>query len=366
MFIYKLLKNPFFYFILLLTLAESLAWVFFPYRNAPKSSEVSRKPHIRRAWPEFFRGREEHPKKEPLIVIISHSQGVGGEIRDPEKVYAAYLQNEFLKHGIPGRVENWSAAGLVTTDLEILSIKAVQRKADLVIFAVNYRNINPMRLVNLDYPNSDLALLAGDPSLWPYLSGTLFFTNVTWDDILKKFFYLHSFLLRTRFVFYDSLTAAVPPGWHQAVFGKEMEVVKFQDIRDRPAADQEKKQPFMFLNPLLVRDVSNKDTEMKIRFPVFQRFYPLLYQRMKKGGVPFLWVWTPVAMEALPEKAALDMPLLNEEFSKVVRNSGVRCLDLSGAVPTERFLGFAHMDEEGHRLFSQLLFPEIVRELRKR
>jgi hypothetical protein len=276
------------------------------------------------------------------------------------------LQNELRKRGLPGRVENWSAAGLVTTDLEILSIKAVQRKADLVIFAVNYRNINPMRVVNLDYPNSDLALLAGDPSLWPYLSGTLFFTNVTWDDILKKFFYLHSFLLRTRSVFYDLLTVAVPPGWHQAVFGKEMEVVKFQDIRDRPPAHQEGSRPFMFLNPLLVRDVSVMEIEKKMRLPVFQRFYPLLYQRMQKGDVPFLWVWTPVAMGALPEKAAQDLPLLNEAFSKVVRNSGVRCLDLSQAVPTKHFLGFAHMDEEGHRLFSQLLFPEIVRELRQR
>ncbi len=102
----RLSRSAFPWFVLLLAVGEILAWRGLPYQLGPKADETTRNPTKHRGWPEYLDVEDD---ERPLVVLISNSQGVGGEIDDRNSIYPAVLSERLAREGF--RFENWSTGG---------------------------------------------------------------------------------------------------------------------------------------------------------------------------------------------------------------------------------------------------------------
>jgi hypothetical protein len=357
----NIVRSPFLWFLVFLVCAETFAATVSPYRDTPPSGQSRRNRFGERGWPEYLQSIT--PQRKPLIIIISNSQGVGREIRDPADLYAARLEKKLNAENIPAQVENWSCSGLRTTEIELLSIRAAQRRPDLVIFIMTYKNLDAENLWGLNYPSSDIPLLAGDPSFWPYFSDTLFMEKTTPHDILKNFFYLQSRFLRGRFFFYDRLEWSLTRQWQLIIFGKEWRRKKNNSTIDFENYAQN--QPFKrgaYLSDAAapIRLGLGPDSFIKQEF-TFSRLYPTIHRRLTQNNASVLWVWSPVAWKTLQSVELKKMENFYERCDALIKAEGGDSLDLTRSLTNEYFFNLSHLDSKGHELLSEKLAAKVIR-----
>jgi len=354
----RILQSPFGWLILIILILEAFAAIKVPYARQPKASTVYRNPTPHRGWPEYIKGQKGPHRK--LVIIISNSQGIGWESARPESLYTAELEKEFALLNIPVEIENWSNGGITTPDIELLSFKAIQRKPDLLLFILGYNNFDFPPQLYLDYSPSDINLLAGEPSFWPYLKDTTFFKNTTFDDIMRRFLLIHSALARSRIALYDALAEHIPLEYHKYIFGHSREpLIRLDEALERRPRSRPLPPPKHILELANLALPALPVENMRQRLETFNIFYPMLNKRLSKNHIPFIWVWMPVASEVFPRESKRVMRVFEIETGKLIHNSTAKYIDLTYALPGKYFYMLNHLDEDGHKALSKILLPII-------
>jgi len=355
----SLFKSAFFWFFALLFLGELAAYALLPYRSHPHAGEVYRNPTDKRAWPEFVSGGAAADKR--LVVLISSSQAVGKEMQEAEKIYFAILKNALEKEFPSVSIENWSSGGIRTVDLDLLTLRAAERRADLVVFVLASVNFDPPSKLNLGYPQSDIDLLAGRPSSWAHLEDTVFYPSLTVHDIAKRCLTLESSLLRSRNDALDAMALAIPSRKHGSVFGHVISPGTRLDAYrgEGPAAPPEREDYLVSGKKL----GGLKPSELDERLATFRSFHLTARRRFSDGNIRAVWVWMPIARDIFDEETIAAMESFNREASEIIRGAGADVFDLTWSIPTERFLTRSHLDERGHGLMAGMMLEILEDEL---
>ncbi len=159
----------------------------------------------------------------PLAVLISNSQGAyNGD--DASVLYPALLQTRM--HEV--RLENWSTDGIRSDrklELVIWRKALASRGAKLIVIVLGATSIDPPQLATIDYGNTDIDLLLGEPSLWRTLCGGLTFAQIDRDQFAARLLRAHVPLVRARTAFRDKLAVMVPPECtaHPPLFGRHLD-----------------------------------------------------------------------------------------------------------------------------------------------
>lgn len=352
-----LTRSPFLWFAFLLAALEVLSWQTSPYRLGRKADQTTRNATKHRGWPEYLDVKDD---KAPLVALISNSQGVGGEIEDRNAIYAASLKDHLARRGF--RFENWSTGGLRTTEIELLTMKAVQRGVDHLVLVLTVNNFDPDEQLNLDFPFSDITLLAGEPSLWPELRDSLFISNTRFEDLAVRFMARWSSLVRSRIAVTDLVAAHLPLEWHRLALGHEVRPgSRLDDLESPeislyfPAIDVTEEQlarrrAMLNTNP---RDYDPDGIERRLE--TFERLYPILRERAKRSGMRLTWVWNPLAPGSTTDEGRSVRNSFIERASRTIERGGSRSHDLSDSMKSGYFLSHGHFNEDGHREFARMM-----------
>ncbi|MBW2276979.1 MAG: hypothetical protein JRF63_05765 [Deltaproteobacteria bacterium] len=368
----KLVGNAFVWFVPLLLVLELVAWYALPYSRHPRASEVERNPTDHRAWPEYLRAGDENSGK--LIVLLSASQAVGKEIEDPQLIYPALIRRELERRDSELRLENWATGGTRTVDIELLSMKAVQRGADLVVLGFSFRNFDRKDKLDLDYPFTDVNLFAGDPRFFGELEDTTFAGVTEAEDVLQRSAKLGSSLARSRVAVIDAIVERTPLSWHRWVVGRFVRPrPRLDDARDPAGSLFWADQADALAEWQVIEDrrrllrkrhgVRVSKGELAERLETFRVFHEALTRRFERSGTRSVWVWLPMKTSLLPSESLKNVRWFYSETTEIVEATGVRCHDLHDAIPSERFLTPGHVDEPGHELLAESMLELIGFEL---
>ena len=347
--------------LLILVLLEPAAFYFLPYRDHPAAGDVYRNPTDKRAWPEYL--RERAGARDRLVVLIGNSQAVGKEILDPGDIYFGLLKKQLSLGGYPVALENWSSGGLRTVDVELLSIQAIKRRAAQIIFVLSYRNVDHPFQLRLDYPSSDINLLAGDPFFWPYLRDTTFYPNTSLHDLLRRFFILHSNLLRLRIPIYDMLAAHLPSTVHRYVFGYRILPREQLDPTPRAPHVERVVDPRYLVEADEAEKLPITGPDMLLRLATFTRFLDSLELRFSGTGIKCSLAWMPLARSSMDDAGHARLQSFIEAANRAAGAKGMDTYDFTDLVPGSNFYTYSHMDAQGHRLLAEALLPIILNEL---
>ncbi|MCK9460910.1 MAG: hypothetical protein M0R80_14830 [Proteobacteria bacterium] len=362
----RLVRSAFFWFAALLTLGELAAWRTLPYRLVPTADVAIRNPLKHRGWPEYLDASE---GGRPLVVLISNSQGVGAEVDDPHKIYAAALRRHLSAKGYA--FENWSMGGLRTTEVELLTLEAARRRAVQVLMILTVNNFDPPARVDLKFPFSDLTLVAGSPAHWTRLSGTRFMARSSFEDLAVAFVELSSSLARSRLAVTDLVAARVPLNAQPLIVGRE--------VRPGPRLDGLRDPDVSMYFPS--RDLTEQELgrrrgarrgkvqewvadQADLRLETFRAVYPGIRARLAESGTSLTWVWNPIAPSAAAGDALAARDRFIEAATTLIEDSGATCHDMTGVIEPEHFETLGHFDEDGHREFAQVLLPVVDAALR--
>ncbi len=372
----KILSSAFFWFFLFLVLAEIMAYFVSPYHKQLRAGEVARNPLHRFGWPEYVCQKEDQPSSK-LVVLISNSQGVGREVSNPDEIYFAYLRKKLRAKYPDCHLENWSCSAVRTSDWELLARQAIQREAYLVIFLLSYKNIDFLSQVNLDFPaaNSDVYLLAGDPWLWPKLSHSFLFSQLSYLDIARAFGCRSFHLRRAQKMVHTYIAKKTDRAQHPFIFGQHITPFKPLD-QLKNFSQQESQLNWAKKNNQWMLEGRKKsyirereklrssyfcpsDEEITEREYTFDHLSPALFADFHKKQTKALWLWMPLAHEVIPSNSLERIEKFHQRMEKTLEKYNVPCVDLTRCVPTQNFLTYSHLDFKGHILLSELLLPLI-------
>ncbi len=354
-------RGPFFWLVLLLLGAECLLRWALPYRLVPNAGEAIRNPLSYRGWPEYL---DTPDQGRPLVVLISHSQGVGEEISDPSTIYAARLRAHLAARDIG--FENWSCHGLGLIELDLLTMRALKRGADLLLLVLATRHFRQPDTEEIA-PLSDISLTAGDPSQWPRLPGSLTMLRLDLDDVLERSVSLHSALARSRIALFDWAAESVPLRWHEVLLGHERDgygprldrfaagggslLVPARDVNDAERSTRQARRIGVVPEP---RRRSNET-----QFPAI---YRKLAAHLQGTDTRWAWVWCPID-PARPQGRRHSDPAFIAAAIREIEHSGHPSHDLSDALDSSSFTTQFHFTEEGHAELARLLKQIIDDEL---
>ncbi len=361
----RLAKSPCSWCVLFLGLAELVARLASPYGEARPAADSPRNAWNRRGWPEYTRAPA--TPADPLVVLLGNSQALGLELHDPEACYPARLDTRLRERHPGGRLENWASVGLRATELEVLSLQAVDRGADLLVVALSYKNFDGPGAVVLDYGGADIDLLAGRPGLWrPLLETTLTGERTSLDDLFVRAIQLGSGLGRMRRPLLDAAARNLELPHHRMVFGHPT-------ARQFPAGWAEDGGPLPSIQvareawrrgrgrqAILRRLETVSADHLAAPLNACRAVIDRLVARAEAAGLPLLWVWVPMDTGGLPESMANLVETFHARASFVLREHGVPVVDLAGLVPTEEYVSLTHFDGDGHARMTRELLPAIL------
>ena len=365
--------GTFVWFALLLLAAELLAAWRLPYRHLPRAADVPRNVRSHRGFPEYLQPPERRPGpvrgERPLAVVIGNSQAVGVELGDPEGIWFAHLRRRLSADaagGAPVHVENWSHGGLRTGELELLTLAALERGPDLLVFVLHFRNFDPLDDLRLSATSSDVPLLAGRPSLWPGLRGTLIEGELDLDARLLKAVLLHSSFARMRNPVLDRLSHVVPPPWHRAVFGHRRDPGDvFHEGRRHSTEGMptlERRARWVAqggLDEALEEIARLDDVRVGRRAASATAVTASIARLAAAQGTPVVWVWGPVDGSVIPDALADRPRAFYAAATGAARATGARVVDLTDALPHDAFVSLTHFGVEGHQAMAALMEPVI-------
>jgi len=347
----KVFNTPFPWFLLILVVFESAAWLLSPYRQQPIAAEVVRNATTWRGWPEYLRSPV--PKRS-TVAIISNSQGVGREMSDPADIYPAQIRSMAREQGLPFTVENWSLEGIRLAEVEMLTMQAVKRQVSLLVLVLSPGSLDASRRLSLDYGASDVDLTAGDPALWPLLMHSSLREYITVHDVLKRSIFFHSSFARSRIPVHDMAASWLDPPVHRTFFGQRKIRFAHLDLAqslERPARIPRQRRYMPAERWRQLMEIQHR--------PVFEALFGPLQERLRVAKVRLLWVWMPLPQGYAGEAAVKGIQEFQADLCKSIDDAGFTCVDLSDAVPDDDFLTFyqwTHLSKQGHRLFAERLF----------
>jgi hypothetical protein len=357
----QLVGSAFFWFAAFLALGDIAAGFCLPYRLVPNAEEAIRNPLKHRGWPEYL---DADSGGRPLVVLISNSQGVGGEIDDSRKIYAAALRDHLAESGFA--FENWSMGGLRTTEVELLTIEAARRRATHVLMLLTVNNFDVGERVDLKFPFSDLKLLVGSPGNWPHLHGAIFRERASFDDVAAAFLGFSSDLVRSRIAVEDLAGSRIPLKLHPLTLGREVRPgERFDAMRDPnvsiyfPAVDDVALELKRRRDARIGQPVEWAADQVDARLETFRAVYPGIRSRLAASGTGLTWVWHPLAPGSSVGESLVARDRFLASATALIAGSGGTCNDMTDAVNARFFMDQGHFDEAGHREFARMLLPIV-------
>lgn len=335
----------------------------------PYDTEVNRRSiNVDIGWPEYLEGDGE--EYENLGVLISNSQGASYELDDDNLIYFKYLKDS-LQSIIPDlKMVNWSVPGIRTVDVELLTLQAINRGADFIIYVLGPGNFDAVEDINLDFSSTDVNLLAGKPGFWPLEKHTIYGQNTDLDDRFKRFISLHSALARSRETVYEYAKLDVPLDDHLFLFGNyyRMDI----DVNDADLNQVWKTldQPSLMPNRKkeLKRIVKNKDLDNdknKGSAQTLAMFNENMQKLFEDGETKIIYVSAPgphFKFEGIPRPGIVNFSEVFE--SMPIDSSFTSRHNLWDAADQSYFhKKTTHLNKSGHLYFSSLLFSLIKDEL---
>jgi hypothetical protein len=346
-------------------LAEVAAALWSPYREIPRASQAIRNPSMTRGWPEYTAGPKNPPRD--LVVLITHSQGVGREHSDPNVIYPTAVRQSLAQRA---DFESWACGGLRTPEIEALVVQAVRRKARLVILALAPTNLDPLERLSLRYPSTDAPLLVFDPVNWALARRTLAWHHTSAADLLALAGKRWSALLRSRSVFEDALSEELPPELAPIAFGRRVPPVERLDDLARPGSAYWGPPTYALLafreeqrqKGRAVRHYSAEDIEA--RLATFRLLAARLRALSRDRGPELLWVFTPFDHSRVSSETLSYLGRFFGEAKEILDEHEFPHVDFHSLVPQARFVTAGHLDEAGHGLFATAMTQAIEHALR--
>jgi hypothetical protein len=359
-FLPSLAANSFVWFAIFIALGEYLAFSISPLEQVSTAAEMIRNPlgRIRIGWPEYLDA--DTPPSKKLVVIVTNSQGYAKEYPSDE-IYPYLLKARLEEFRPDLHVENWAVPGLRAIEADLLAILAAEREAALVLFLVNRALIDTPDHLNLDYPDSDVSLVAGDPRLWPDVLNSSVDRSSIADVLLLKSAMLYSNFIRGREILHRRLEMMRPHPWGMFLY---------RDYGKRRIERAEKRNRRRGCT-----DCPASDRRDSRRILGLDRLARSIGRRFERNKVNSLWVWQPKpkvarAMRraerrvARARDGAAHGSSLVKAANQILTERGLGPLDMRADIPIEDFRkNSTHFTPSGHRAMADLLFPILVREL---
>jgi hypothetical protein len=361
----RLFHRAAFWLCLFVLFAEGLSAWLSPYGEIPSATEAIRNPSMTRGWPEYTAGPR-RPRRD-LVVLVTHSQGVGRESAESSLIYPARVRQE-----LSGRAdfESYACGGLRTAELESLLVQAMGRGARLVLLAISPSNLDPPEHLSLRYPGTDAPLLAFELMNLPLSRHTLSFRHTSGSDRLVLAARSHSALLRSRTAIEDALTGEVPQVYAPMAFGRWVSPVERLDALEHSGSAYWQPPDAALLafrqeqseKGRSVRSYSAQDFQTRLQ--TLRDLSEAVRGLADRSGTLVLLVFSPFDPSRISPETR---PLLERFFieaSAVLNDNQLEYVDFHSLLPASRFLTAGHLDETGHELFAAAMGEAINHALR--
>lgn len=352
-------RNP-----LLLLLFSFFVIQFITYKlyssfwTTPPATQVNRNERIKRGWPEYTSG--ERIKGTKHIIFIGTSQSFGDEIEDDKKIYPSIIRQNFLDEGIQVTLENWSLGGIRTVDIEMLLLKAIQKKPDLIVLGLDVSNFDRNSNRNLTFPNTDVNLFLADPRIFSSMKNSLLNHPLDEDIRIRKIAERYLPLVRSRtkvhtqiaqkfdlsnedqlFYFGNPVTRGVIP---------DINVVKnYRDV----LMFRHRKTPYFIIDK----------QEMGEKYFAAKRFTTLLKERLKGSDIKVMYSWIPLSYQHWDKGEFNKIKKFRKTMKTWNAKEGIADYDFLEAIPDSDFITVSHLKLNGHSKIAKLIYPAIKNEL---
>lgn len=339
--------------------AGNLVAALAPTWKVPHASAAPVNLRDRRAYPEYV---ADHPATDDrkLITLISNSQAAHDGV-NADALYPAYLRTRLDSSALPYRLENWSADGIRVVETELLTRKALERNTSVLLVVLGMANIDAHAQATLDYGNTDIDLLVGEPSLWRSLRGGLTFAKLERDQLASRIFELHLPLVRLRIAGQDWAAEKIPSTLHGALFGKRLEAphrgAKASLIGGAASMNAAARRENKVLPTV-------SDESLRDRLSVLDELTTPLAREATEHGTRVIWCWVPVAVERLHPHLQAEGLRFNELAVPLLQSKGFVVHDLTRRIPDELFLDGTHLAPQGHRMMTDLVYEVLTDALR--
>jgi len=356
----RVLRSPLAWLCLILLGLELTAGRLLPFGRAHGAWEAPRNALTKDGWPEYTRAPG--PASGELAVIITNSQGLGIETAEARRTYAARLRRRLRTARPDVSLESWASPGLRTAELELLALRAAERRAGLVLVAISLANLDPPRRVSLAHTTGDIALIAADPAIWPRLPRTLLYQRLDARTFVETIAAYRSELVRSRRTLLARAFGGLEKDQQLLLLGHVVRRFRLlDDFASTSAPDGPTPGGRRSQDP---RGPRLRERDVRGALRTLGRLRPRLETTLGEAGARVVWVWVPLAVDSLSPADRDRLRSFHRSANRMIERAGGLSVDLSEAIPTRRFYSLGHYDEEGHRLMSRLLWPVLVDELR--
>lgn len=352
-------RNPLFLLLITFALVQVVAYLLYSnFWITPPATQVNRNERIKRGWPEYTSG--ERIKGTKHVIFIGTSQSFGDEIEDDSKIYPSIIRQSFLDDGIPITFENWSLGGIRTVDIEMMVLKAIQKKPDLIVLAIDVSNFDRYSKRSLTFPNTDVNLLLADPHIFSAMKNSLLNHPLDEDIRIRKIAERYLPLVRSRTKVYTQIA-------HKFDLTNEDQLFYFGSpvtrgvIPDINVA-KDYRDVLMFRNIKKPYFIIEKE-ELAEKYFAARHFTTLLKERLKGSNVKVMYSWIPLSVQHWEKGEFTKL----KKFRKTMKSWNTRehfaDYDFLEAIPDSDFITVSHLKLSGHSKVAQLLYPVIKDEL---
>lgn len=313
-------------------------------------SDLKRNSLFRRGWVEFTYESTKHQPDETLVIIVSNSQGYGGEVEDNatyasrlEQLSAANNQKKF-------RVLNWSIYGGHVIEMAILAAAAKRLEPDLFFYVENPSRFHH-RLIRYKTGKGKSIGISSD------IEFLLWYSEIR-DSIPKRF--LTSFFRPIDYVEIALAHIFKPYRYRELLLSGLTLPAPFKPFDKREHLGLWN-QNFVSRERLL-RQLRQNEKMAKQGRPVVNP---------KDIGWDLVSDFFQAADGMTGEKYFIQMPLhslahkqneaIIEDFTRIGEESSFNVIDFTQNIPDEEFVSLTHLNEAGHQRMAALLVKLIDR-----
>ena len=296
-----------------------------------------RNPLFRRAWREHVRGAEPRRDGDELIVLITNSQGYGREVAEA-RAYPALLEGLLNERSPrPVRLVDWSLPGGSAPEFTLLCAAAHRLRPDVVLVASSPANFN----ASLLEPQTGGLVQQPWSSDTPHLLAFADVRRRVSPEFLERYFSpLERADLRLSAVFRPWRYRRLPSAW----------LSRFEALRpfeSHPGIET------WFFGPI---EHPAEILNIRLRAPVSWTLADEVVRALAEPSFRPLFVVIPrhSVQGELPDEFRDGM---RTRFESI----GGGFLDLSRALPDERFQTATHLTAAGHRELARLLADWLAR-----
>jgi len=344
-------KHPLRIFLVAVAALVGLANAFAPYRHAPDSSQATRIPILQRGWPEYTAIDTDDSAYH--VILLGNSQALGYELDAPSVNFTGRLKGALMHGDRPAVLHNWSVGGMRTVDLEVLLARAVERKADKVVFMLHMDSFEDESMVRLGYTPCDLELLLAEPPVSAISKQLRIGNRLDVEDQIRLAVQRYSGLYRWRVKIWDESTRYLSPAHERFLKGKQDAVAQVLDLSaHRDLMDS--LSVGWFSGELLHQEVPViRPVDAQVRLHAFNQWAERAIPLLESHGVEFEFIWAPYYQPMYPLET---LNIIHSEFiGPIHERFPNRVTDFSAALPDSVFISRAHLTAAGHRTIAELL-----------